>query len=98
MVIVLKVEAVVVAETELGPLEVVEEDVSALLDDENADEEVLVDQLVDEELEDMIDEELEDELAVLVELLEDDEDDDEELEDELALLVELLEDDEDDVP
>jgi len=38
VVIVLKVEAVVVAETELGPLEVVEEDVSALLDDENADE------------------------------------------------------------
>jgi hypothetical protein len=75
VVIVLKVEAVVVAETELGPLEVVEEDVSALLDDENADEEVLVDQLVDEELEDMIDEELEDELAVLVEMLEDDEDD-----------------------
>jgi hypothetical protein len=38
VVIVLKVEAVVVAETELGPLEVVEEDVSALLDDENTDE------------------------------------------------------------
>jgi hypothetical protein len=66
VVIVLKVEAVVVAETELGPLEVVE-DVSALLDDENADEEVLVDEIVDEGLED--------ELVVLVELLEDDEDD-----------------------
>jgi hypothetical protein len=67
VVIVLKVEAVVVAETELGPLEVVEEDVSALLDDENADGEVLVDEIVDEGLED--------ELVVLVELLEDDEDD-----------------------
>jgi hypothetical protein len=67
VVIVLNVEAVVVAETELGPLEVVEEDVSALLDEENTDEEVLADEIVDEELED--------ELGVLVELLEDDEDD-----------------------
>jgi hypothetical protein len=67
VVIVLKVEAVVVAETELGPLEVVEEDVSVLLVDETADEEVLVDEIVDEVLED--------ELVVLVELLEDDEED-----------------------
>jgi hypothetical protein len=94
VVIVLKVEAVVVvAETELGPLEVVEEDVRVLLDDETSEEDVLVEETVDDELEDAADEELEE---TFDEELEDDAD--EELEDELVFVAELLEDDEEDVP